>query len=137
QCYDVVFALNLVACRALGFTSCTASMHLGLVALGLGPGYEVITSPITFPATANVIVHVGATPVFVDVEPTTLNMDVKQLEARITPRTRAIMPVHFAGHPCQMDVLMDIARAHRLVVVEACAHALESTLHGRHMGTWG
>jgi len=71
------------------------------------------------------------------VEPNTLNMDVQQLEGHITPRTRAIMPVHFAGHPCQMDALMDIARAHRLAVVEDCAHAIESTLHGRHMGTWG
>jgi dTDP-4-amino-4,6-dideoxygalactose transaminase len=137
QRFEAEFARYLGASRALGVTSCTAAMHLGLVALGVGPGDEVITSPITFPATANVIVHVGATPVFVDVEPTTLNVDVKQLEARITPRTRAIMPVHFAGHPCQMDALMDIARAHRLAVVEDCAHAIESTLHGRHMGTWG
>jgi len=137
QRFEAEFARYLGASRALGVTSCTAAMHLGLVALGIGPGDEVITSPITFPATANVIVHVGATPVFVDVEPSTLNMDVKQLEARITPRTRAIMPVHFAGHPCQMDALMELARAHRLAVVEDCAHAIESTLHGRHAGTWG
>lgn len=137
QRFEAEFARYLGATRALGVTSCTAAMHLGLVALGVGPGDEVITSPITFPATANVIVHVGATPVFVDVEPNTLNMDVKQLEARITPRTRAIMPVHFAGEPCRMDALMEIARAHRLAVVEDCAHAIESTLHGRHAGTWG
>jgi dTDP-4-amino-4,6-dideoxygalactose transaminase len=137
QRFEADFARYLGASHALGVTSCTAAMHLGLVALGVGPGDEVITSPITFPATANVIVHVGATPVFVDVEPNTLNMDVQQLEGHITPRTRAIMPVHFAGHPCQMDALMDIARAHRLAVVEDCAHAIESTLHGRHMGTWG
>ena len=137
QRFEADFARYLGASHALGVTSCTAAMHLGLIALGVGPGDEVITSPITFPATANVIVHVGATPVFVDVEPNTLNMDVQQLEGHITPRTRAIMPVHFAGHPCQMDALMDIARAHRLAVVEDCAHAIESTLHGRHMGTWG
>lgn len=137
QRFEQEFARFLGARRALGVTSCTAAMHLGLVALGIGPGDEVITSPITFPATANVIVHVGATPVFTDVEPHTLNLDVKQLEARITPRTRAIMPVHFAGHPCRMDTLMEIARHYRLAVVEDCAHAIESTLHGRHMGTWG
>ena len=137
QRFEQDFARYLGANRALGVTSCTAAMHLGLVALGIGPGDEVITSPITFPATANVIVHVGATPVFTDVEPHTLNLDVKQLEARLTPRTRAIMPVHFAGHPCRMDALMEIARHHRLAVVEDCAHAIESTLHGRHMGTWG
>jgi len=137
QRFEADFARYLGASHALGVTSCTAAMHLGLIALGVGPGDEVITSPITFPATANVVVHVGATPVFVDVEPNTLNMDVQQLEGHITPRTRAIMPVHFAGHPCQMDALMDIARAHRLAVVEDCAHAIESTLHGRHMGTWG
>ncbi len=115
QRFEAEFARYLGATRALGVTSCTAAMHLGLVALGIGPGDEVI----------------------VDVEPGTLNMDVKQLEARVTKRTRAIMPVHFGGHPCQMDTLMDIARAHRLAVVEDCAHAIESTLHGRHVGTWG
>ncbi len=137
QRFELEFARYLGASRALGVTSCTAGMHLGLVALGVGPGDEVITSPITFPATANVIVHVGATPVFVDVEANTLNIDVLKLEASITSRTRAIMPVHFAGNPCRMDALMEIARAHRLAVVEDCAHAIESTLYGRHMGTWG
>src|SRR5215813_12381072 len=120
--FEAAFARYVGASHALGVTSCTAAMHLALVALDVGPGDEVITSPITFPATANVIVHVGATPVFTDVEPHTLNLDVKQLEARLTPRTRAIMPVHFAGHPCRMDALMEIARHYRLAVVEDCAH---------------
>src|SRR5262245_18878425 len=119
QRFEQEFARFLEARRALGVTSCTAAMHLGLVALGIGPGDEVITSPITFPATSNLIVHVGATHVFTDVEPHTLNLDVKQLEARLTPRTRAIMPVHFAGHPCRMDALMEIACPHRLAVVAA------------------
>jgi dTDP-4-amino-4,6-dideoxygalactose transaminase len=137
QRFEAEFARRLGAAHALGVTSCTAAMHLALVALGVGPGDEVITSPITFPATANVIVHVGATPVFVDVEPGTLNLDMKQVEARITPRTRAIIPVHFAGHLCQMDTLMALARAHDLRVIEDCAHTIEATLHGKNAGTWG
>ena len=135
--FEALFARRLGVPQALGVTSCTAAMHLGLVALGVGPGDEVITSPITFPATANVVVHVGATPVFVDVEPGTLNLDVSQLEERIGPRTRAIMPVHFAGQGCRMDALMAIARRHRLKVVEDCAHAIETTWHDRPAGTWG
>jgi dTDP-4-amino-4,6-dideoxygalactose transaminase len=137
QRFERDFASYLGARHALGVTSCTAAMHLALVAMGVGPGDEVITSPITFPATANVIVHVGATPVFVDVEPATLNLDVNQVEARITDRTRAIIPVHMAGQPCRMDALMALARRHGLAIVEDCAHAIESTLCGRHVGTWG
>lgn len=135
--FEQVFSRYVGAPYALGVTSCTAAMHLGLVALDVGPGDEVITSPITFPATANVIVHVGATPVFADVEPGTLNLDVSQVEARITPKTRAIMPVHFAGHPCRMDAFTDLARRHGLAIVEDCAHALEASIHGKRAGTWG
>jgi dTDP-4-amino-4,6-dideoxygalactose transaminase len=112
-------------------------MHLGLVALDVGPGDEVLTSPITFPATANVVVHVGATPIFADVEPGTLNVDVEQVEASLTPRTKAIMPVHFAGHPCEMDALMHVAHRHGLAVIEDCAHTMEATLRGRRVGSWG
>lgn len=137
QRFEADFARYLGARYARGVTSCTAAMHLALVALGVGPGDEVITSPITFPATANVVVHVGATPVFVDVEPATLNLDVDQLEARITPRTKAIIPVHFAGHPCRMDALTALAGQHGLAIVEDCAHAIEATFQGRHVGTWG
>jgi dTDP-4-amino-4,6-dideoxygalactose transaminase len=137
QRFEADFARYLGARYARGVTSCTAAMHLALVALRVGPGDEVITSPITFPATANVVVHVGATPVFVDVEPATLNLDVEQLEARITPRTKAIIPVHFAGHPCRMDALAALARRHGLAIVEDCAHAIEATFEGRHVGTWG
>lgn len=137
QRFEAEFARYLGARYARGVTSCTAAMHLALVALGVGPGDEVITSPITFPATANVIVHVGATPVFADVEPDTLNLDVDQLEAHITPRTKAIIPVHFAGHPCRMDALAALARKRGLAIVEDCAHAIEATFQGRHAGTWG
>jgi dTDP-4-amino-4,6-dideoxygalactose transaminase len=137
QRFEAEFARYLGARYARGVTSCTAAMHLALVALGVGPGDEVITSPITFPATANVIVHVGATPVFADVEPATLNLDVDQLEAHITPRTKAIIPVHFAGHPCRMDALAALANKRGLAIVEDCAHAIEATFQGRHAGTWG
>jgi dTDP-4-amino-4,6-dideoxygalactose transaminase len=135
--FEAAFARYIGARHALGVTSCTAAMHLGLVALDIGPGDEVITTPITFPATANVVVHVGATPVFVDVEPGTLNVDVDQLEARVTARTRAIMPVHFAGHPCEMDALMRVAQRHGLAVIEDCAHTIEATSRGRRVGSWG
>ena len=135
--FEAAFARHVGAKHALGVTSCTAAMHLGLVALDVGPGDEVITSPITFPATANVVVHVGATPVFADVEPETLNVDVEQVEASITPRTKAIMPVHFAGHPCEMDALMRVAHRHGLAVIEDCAHTMEATLRGRRVGSWG
>lgn len=127
-----------VGCRnAIGLNSCTAGLHLSLVALGIGPGDEVITSPITFPATANVIVHQGARPVFVDVEEQTLNLDPRKLEEKITSHTRAIIPVHFAGHPCQMDAILDIAERYRLAVIEDAAHAVEASYRGRKIGTIG
>jgi dTDP-4-amino-4,6-dideoxygalactose transaminase len=137
QRFEEAFARYLGVPYAVGVTSCTAAMHLGLACLGVGPGDEVITSPITFPATANVIVHVGAKPVFVDVEPGTLNVDVGQVAARISTRTKAIIPVHFAGQPCRMDALMRLARGHGLGVVEDCAHAVEAVIDGRRAGTWG
>ncbi|MGV8083338.1 MAG: DegT/DnrJ/EryC1/StrS family aminotransferase [Coriobacteriia bacterium] len=117
--------------------SCTAGLHLCLLAAGIGPGDEVITTPMTFAATANVIVHVGATPVFVDVDPLTMNIDAEAIESAITPQTRAIIPVHFAGRPCDMDRIMAIAHAHDLLVIEDAAHAIESWYHGRKIGTIG
>jgi len=123
--------------HAIGLSSCTAGLHLALVALGIGPGDEVITSPITFPATANVIVHQGARPVFADVDRLTLNLDPARVEAKITPRTRAIMPVHFAGHPCRMDQFMTLAARHRLRIVEDAAHAIEAWSGERKVGGIG
>lgn len=137
QRFEEAFARYVGSRHAIGVTSCTAAMHLGLLALDVGSGDEVITSPITFPATANVIVHVGGTPVFVDVEPETLNLDIKQVEVAITLRTRAIIPVHFAGHACRMDALVELARAHNLRVIEDCAHAIETRFRAKHVGTWG
>ncbi|MFH0926738.1 MAG: DegT/DnrJ/EryC1/StrS aminotransferase family protein, partial [bacterium] len=129
---------NYIGCDyAIALNSCTAGLHLSLVALGIKPGDEVITSPITFPATANVIEHQGAKPVFVDIEPKTLNLDVNQLEEKITPKTKAIMPVHFAGHPCEMDRILELAKKYNLYVIEDAAHATESCYKDRKIGTIG
>jgi dTDP-4-amino-4,6-dideoxygalactose transaminase len=117
--------------------SCTAAMHLALAAWRLGPGDEVITTPYTFAATATVIVHVGATPVLADVRDSDANIDPEQIERAITPRTKAIVPVHFAGEPCDMDAILDIARRHDLKVLEDAAHAVGSAYRGRPVGSIG
>lgn len=117
--------------------SCTAAMHVSMVAAGLDPGAEVITTPLTFCATVNAIIHAGLTPVLADVDPVTMNIDPAAIEAAITPRTQAIVPVHFAGRPCDMDRIMAIARKHGLVVIEDCAHAIETEYKGRKAGTFG
>lgn len=117
--------------------SCTAALHLSLLAAGVGPGDEVITSPLTFCATANAILHVGASPVLVDVDPLTMNIDPARIEKKITARTKALLPVHFAGLPCAMDDINDIAQRHGLLVIEDCAHAVEATYRGRPTGTLG
>jgi dTDP-4-amino-4,6-dideoxygalactose transaminase len=135
--FERAFRTYVGSRHAIGLSSCTAGLHLALVALGIGPGDEVITSPITFPATANVIVHQGARPIFADVEPLTLNLDPARVEAKITPRTRAIMPVHFAGHPCRMDAFLALAGRHRLRVVEDAAHAIEAWAGDRKVGGIG
>lgn len=135
--FEREFADYISCAHAIGVTSCTAGLHLALVALGIGEGDEVITSPITFVATANVIVHQRARPVFADVEPDTLNLDPERVEERITPKTRAIMPVHFAGHPCEMDALMKVARRHGLAVIEDAAHAVGADYHGCKAGALG
>lgn len=117
--------------------SCTAALHVSMVAAGLEPGAEVITTPLTFCATVNAIIHAGLTPVLADVDPVSQNIDPAALEAAITPHTRAIVPVHFAGRACDMGRLMAIARKHDLVVIEDCAHSIETLYHGRHAGTFG
>jgi len=127
-----------IGCKhALGLNSCTAGLHLSLVAMGFPEGSEIITTPMTFPATANVAVHERLCPVFVDIEPGTLNIDVSKIEAKITAKTRAIFPVHFAGHACDMDAIEEIARKHNLVIFEDAAHALESSYKGRKIGNLG
>lgn len=123
--------------QAAAVNSCTAALHLCLLALGLSPGDEVITTPLTFCATVNAIIHAGAVPVLADVDPSTMNIDPAKVRERITPRTRAILPVHLAGRPCDMDALCAIAAEHGLAMVEDCAHAIETTYRGRPAGTFG
>jgi dTDP-4-amino-4,6-dideoxygalactose transaminase len=118
-------------------TSATAGMEMALKACGIGTGDEVITPALSFAATANVIVRVGAKPVFVDVELDSRNIDLDQVEAAITPRTRAIMPVHFGGLPVDMDRLYAIADRHKLRVIEDAAHAIGSAWRGRRIGSFG
>jgi dTDP-4-amino-4,6-dideoxygalactose transaminase len=123
--------------RVAAVSSCTAALHLSLIAAGIGQGDEVITTPVTFCATVNAIMHAGATPVLADVDPVTMNVDPGQVEASIGPRTRAIIVVHLAGRPCEMDALLDIAARHGLVLVEDCAHAIETEYKGVKAGTMG
>jgi dTDP-4-amino-4,6-dideoxygalactose transaminase len=125
------------AAHAVAVNSCTAALHLSLVALDLQPGDEVITTPLTFCASVNAIIHAGATPVLADVDPVTMNIDPDAVRAAITPRTRALLIVHFAGRPCDMDALCAIANEHDLAIVEDCAHAIETEYRGRKAGTFG
>lgn len=127
----------LFAPQVLVLNSATAGLHLALAALDLRPGDEVVTTPLTFVATANTIVQAGGTPVFVDIDPATLNLDVARLEAAVGPRTRAIVPVHFAGLPVDMDPLEAIAARHGLRVIEDAAHAIGTEYRGRRVGSGG
>ena len=117
--------------------SCTAALHLSLIAAGLGQGDEVITTPLTFCATVNAIIHSGATPVLADIDPSTLNIDPKEIEKKITSRTKAIIPVHFAGRPCEMKLIQEIANRYQLKIIEDCAHAVETEYLGQKAGTFG
>jgi dTDP-4-amino-4,6-dideoxygalactose transaminase len=124
------FAEYVGAKHVLSLSSGTAALHLSLLALGIGPGDEVITTPITWPATANVIVHAGSRPVFADVRESDLNIDPEEVARLVGPRTKAILPVHLAGQPCDLDSLW----AHGLPVVEDAAHAAEAAYRGRKIG---
>lgn len=127
------FAGRKVAC----FTSATAGLHASLIAIGVKPGDEVITTPLTFVATANVIAMLGARPVFVDIERDTFNIDVKKIEAACTEKTKAIMPVHYAGLPVDLDPLYEIAKRKNLRIIEDSAHAVGTSYKGRRIGTFG
>lgn len=122
---------------AVAVNSCTAALHLALLSLNIGPGDEVITTPMTFCATINTIIHVGAVPVLVDIDPISKNIDISKIEAAITPKTKCILPVHFAGYPCEMKTIMSIARKYDLFVIEDCAHAVETEYNGKKAGTFG
>ncbi len=133
--FETEFAGAVSASAAVALSSCTAALHTALAVSEIGPGDEVITTPLTFAATVNVVEHVGARPVLVDVEPDTLTIDPARTEAAITPRTRAIIPVHYAGHPADMDPIYALAREHRLLVLEDAAHALPAAYRGRTIGS--
>jgi len=133
--FEAEFAATVSAPAAVAVNSCTAALHTALLANGIGSGDEVITTPLTFAATVNVVEHVGARPVLVDVEPDTLTLDPARIESVITARTRAIIPVHYAGHPAELDPIHELARAHRLLVLEDAAHAIPAAYRGRKIGS--
>ena len=137
QKFEDDFKLYKNARNAVAVNSCTAALHLSLRACQLNVGDEVIVPAMTFCATVNAIIHAGATPVLADVEPRTMNIDPKNIQDRITKKTKAILPVHFAGRPCNMKEITDIASQHNLLVIEDCAHAIESEYKGKHCGTFG
>jgi dTDP-4-amino-4,6-dideoxygalactose transaminase len=120
---------------AVAVNSCTAGLHVSMIAAGLGPGDEVISTPMTFCATVNSILHAGASPVLVDCEADTQLIDPQKIEDAITPRTRAILPIHLCGRPCDMDAILDIAERHKLLVIEDAAHAIEAAYKGRKIGS--
>lgn len=127
---------NYIGCKnIIALSSCTAALHLALAALGIGDGEEVITTPFTFVSTVNVILHQKARPVFVDIDRNNYCIDADKIEKAITKKTRAIMPVHYAGRPCDMDKISKIAKKHKLAVIEDAAHAIGSEYKNRKIGT--
>lgn len=135
--FEADFAAYKGVPHAAALNSATAGLHLSCVTLDLKPGDEVITTPMTFCASVNAIIHSGATPVLADIDPITWNIDPREIEKKITPQTKAILPVHYAGRPCEMDALMAIAQKHNLAVIEDCAHAIETEYKGQKAGTFG
>jgi dTDP-4-amino-4,6-dideoxygalactose transaminase len=135
--FEEKFARYLGAEHVVGVNSCTAALHLSLLAYGIGPGDEVITTPMTFIATSNAIICTGARPVFVDVEPDTGNLDADLIEKAITPKTKAILPVHLYGQMVDMKKMRDIANRHHLYLIEDAAHATEASRDGFRVGQIG
>jgi dTDP-4-amino-4,6-dideoxygalactose transaminase len=122
---------------AMALNSCTAALHLSLQVIGIQPGDEVIVPTMTFAATANAVIHSGGKPVLVDCQKDTMNIDPKQIEDKITPKTRAIIVVHFAGRPCEMDEILEVAREYQLKVIEDCAHTIEARYKNKNTGLFG
>ena len=133
--FEEAFAARVGAAYAVSFSSGTAALHGAAFAAGLKAGDEAITTPMTFAATANCVRYQGATPIFADVCPDTLNLNPEQIERRITSRTRAILAVDYAGHPADLDPILEIAKRHRLVVIEDACHALGAQYRGRRVGS--
>jgi perosamine synthetase len=133
--FEEALAAQVGAKYAVAFSSGTAALHGAAFAAGLKPGDEAITSPLTFAATANCVLYQGARPVFADVSPDTLNLDPDRMAERITPNTRAILPVDYAGHPADLDPILDLAERHGLTVIEDACHALGAEYKGRRTGS--
>ena len=133
--FESAFAEEVEAPAALGLNSCTAGLHLALATLGVGPGDKVATTTMTFAASVNVIEHVGAEPLLVDVEPDTLNISPESLRERLRPDVKAIIPVHYGGHPVDMEAVTEIAEEHGIPVIEDAAHALPAFYRGRPIGS--
>ena len=135
--FEELFKGHIGSKFAISLNSCTAGLHLSLASLNIGEGDEVITTPYTFAATGNVIVHQRAKPVFVDIDKETYNINVDEIENAITDKTKAIIPVHYAGHPCEMDKILKIAKDYDLYIIEDAAHALGTEYKGKKIGTIG
>lgn len=135
--FEEKFATYLGAKEVIGVTSCTAALHLSLLAWGIGEGDEVITTPMSFCATSNAILYAGATPVFVDVEEDTGNIDAELIEVKITKRTKAILPIHLYGQMCDMVKIRRIVDRHGLIVIEDAAHCIEGVRNGIRPGQYG
>ncbi|MYG00298.1 DegT/DnrJ/EryC1/StrS family aminotransferase [Candidatus Poribacteria bacterium] len=135
--FERAFAEYLGVKHAIAVSSCTAALHLSLVVSGISTGDEVITTPYTFTATAEAIRYVGAKPVFVDIEPDTLNINIDNIENAITPKTKAVIPVHIAGLPCDMNALQNICQKHNLILIDDAAHALPTQYNGQFIGNLG
>jgi dTDP-4-amino-4,6-dideoxygalactose transaminase len=133
--FEEAFAAYVGAPHALALNSGTAALHLSLVASGIGPGDEVITTPLTFCATANVVVHAGGRPVFADIDPVTWNLDPAAAAAAVSPRTRAVIPVHYGGRPADMPAFVRLRSTHGLVLIEDAAHCVEGIVAGRKVGS--
>ncbi|MBD3272673.1 MAG: aminotransferase class I/II-fold pyridoxal phosphate-dependent enzyme, partial [Elusimicrobia bacterium] len=135
--FERMFSIYKQAPYAMAVNSCTAGLHLAMRSLDIKPGDEVIVPTMTFAATANAVIHAGGKPVFVDCDRATMNIDPSDTRKKITSKTRVIIPVHFAGRPCDMDAILDIAHSHNLKIIEDCAHAIETEYHGKKTGTLG
>jgi len=137
RAFEEAFAAAVDAVHAVAVSSATAGLHLAFDALGIGPGDDVLVPTLTFASTAATVIHVGARPLLVDCEPDTLNVSVADAARKWTPQTKAIVPVHFAGHPCDMDPILALARQHGAAVVEDAAHAVPARYRGRRIGSLG
>ncbi len=131
------FAAYKEIAYAAAVNSCTAALHLSCLSLGLKRGDEIITTPMTFCATINAIIHSGAKPVLADIDPVTLNIDVREMEKKITSKTKAVIVVHFAGRACDMDPVAALAKSRGIAIIEDCAHAIETEYKGKKAGTIG